>query len=259
MNAASLRLCIIGGGNVATQLGLALSRYWDVSQVYSRTESSAALLANRLGCPFVTDIRLLTPDADVYICAVKDSVLDVLLPLFDFRGKVLLHTAGSLPMEVLSGYADDYGVLYPLQSISKAKEMDFSKVPLLVEGSNPETLSLIRTLAESVSTQVYDVTSEARGKVHVAAVFASNFTNHMYDIASGLLEDSHLPFNVLLPLIDETAAKVHTLSPRAAQTGPAIRYDRNVIDKHLNMLSDERLKKIYELLTDDIHESQMGC
>ncbi|HOI27710.1 MAG TPA: DUF2520 domain-containing protein [Paludibacteraceae bacterium] len=252
---SDLKICIIGSGNVATQMGLALSRKWQIVEVYSRTEASASVLAGKLGCTFTTDIKNLTDDADVYICSVKDSVLGDLLPQKNFKGKILLHTAGSLPMSVLANYTDNIGVLYPLQSISKARELDFSKVPLLVEASNEKTLSVLKTIANGISNSVYDVTSEERGMVHLAAVFASNFTNHMYDIAGSLLADSNLPFDLLLPIIDETASKVHLMPPSKAQTGPAIRYDRNVIDKHLNMITDERMKKIYELVTEDIHES----
>ena len=251
------RIVLIGAGNVATHLGVALQQAgWEVAQVYSRTEASASELANRLQVPFVTSIAEICTDADVYIVAVKDDALPVLIPeLAKGRNGMFVHTAGSVPMKVWEGYALNYGVLYPMQTFSKQKPVDFSKVPFFLEGDGAETLAILRKLACSLSGKVYNATSEQRMALHMAAVFACNFTNHMYVLSAHLLEKNGLPFDAMLPLIDETARKVHELAPKAAQTGPAIRKDMDVMNKHLNMLVGEPgLKELYEKMSKSIQE-----
>ena len=248
---------LIGAGNVATHLGVALQQAgWEVAQVYSRTEASASELANRLQVPFVTSIAEVCTDADVYIVAVKDDALKSLIPeLVKGRNGMFVHTAGSVPMKVWEGYALNYGVLYPMQTFSKQKPVDFSKVPFFLEGDGGETLAILRKLACSLSGKVYNATSEQRMALHMAAVFACNFTNHMYVLSAHLLEKNGLPFDAMLPLIDETARKVHELAPKAAQTGPAIRKDMDVMNKHLDMLSGEpELKELYEKISKSIQE-----
>lgn len=255
------RLVFIGSGNLATQLALTfLEKQYPVLQVYSRTETSAAALSEKTGCTFTTDINALSRDADIYICALKDSALQEVLEQVDFHDKLVVHTAGSIPMDVLSAYTSNYGVFYPLQTFSKNRRIDFLKIPVFVEGNNPENLSILKSLAESLSNAVYEATSEQRKKLHLAAVFACNFTNHLYAIAAKIIgENGNFPMSVLLPLIDETAEKVHTLSPVEAQTGPAVRYDKNVIDKHLEMLSrDKDLQQVYELMSRDIYRYSSG-
>ena len=251
------RIVLIGAGNVATHLGVALQQArWEIAQVYSRTEASASELANRLQVPFVTSIAEVCTDADVYIVAVKDDALPVLIPeLVKGRNGMFVHTAGSVPMKVWEGYALNYGVLYPMQTFSKQKPVDFSKVPFFLEGDGGETLAILRKLACSLSGKVYNATSEQRMALHMAAVFACNFTNHMYALSAHLLEKNGLPFDAMLPLIDETARKVHELAPKAAQTGPAIRKDMDVMNKHLDMLSGEpELKELYEKISKSIQE-----
>ena len=248
---------LIGAGNVATHLGVALQQAgWEIAQVYSRTEASASELANRLQVSFVTSIAEVCTDADIYIVSVKDDALPVLIPeLVKGRNGMFVHTAGSVPMKVWEGYALNYGVLYPMQTFSKQKPVDFSKVPFFLEGDGGETLVMLRELASSLSEKVYDATSEQRMALHMAAVFACNFTNHMYALSAHLLEKNGLPFDAMLPLIDETARKVHELAPKAAQTGPAIRKDMDVMNKHLDMLSGEpELKELYEKISKSIQE-----
>lgn len=249
------RICFIGCGNLATQMASAFSQCATIVQLYSRTEASAKALAEKIGCPYTTDIKALTNDADIYICALKDSAFDEVLSKGDFKNKLLVHTAGSMPMSVLASYTGRYGVIYPLQTFSKSKAVDFSSIPLFLEACDVQTLDYLHSVANLISGKIYHVSSEVRGKLHLSAVFASNFSNHMYALAYGLLNGSGLPFEVLLPLIDETAQKVHSLPPKEAQTGPAVRYDTNVIGKHVKMLSDDQqLAEIYKLISKDIHE-----
>ena len=250
------RIVLIGAGNVATHLGMALKRAGqEVMQVYSRTEASASALAERLGVPFTTSLDEVVSEADLYIVSVKDAVLQELLPsvVKGREGALFVHTAGSMPMDVWKGIAIRYGVLYPMQTFSKSREVDFNTVSFFVEALEKDDLQMLVDLASSLTPKVYEATSEQRMSLHVAAVFACNFTNHMYALSAGLLEKYGMPFDAMLPLIDETARKVHGLSPKEAQTGPAIRRDGNVMDKHLAMLSDDPvLQEIYQKISESI-------
>ena len=256
--ATNKRIVLIGAGNVATHLGVAWQQAGcKVVQVYSRTEQSALELACRLGVPFVTSLADVSMDADIYVVAVKDAVLQELIPALakDREDALFVHTAGSMPMCVWNGHALRHGVLYPMQTFSKAREVDFASVSFFVEANNEVDMETLKILAGTLSPKVYEATSAQRAYLHMAAVFACNFANHMYALSARLLEKNGLPFDAMLPLIDETARKIHGLHPHDAQTGPAIRRDANVMDKHLNMLADEpRIKEIYRIISDNIQE-----
>lgn len=250
------KIVLIGAGNVATHLGFALQvAGWEVVQVYSRTEESASELGNRLGVEFVTSLEDVCTDADVYLVMVKDAALRELIPsVVKGREKALfVHTAGSMSMDVWKSFASRYGVLYPMQTFSKASPVDFASVSFFVEANGESDLSILKEMAYSLSEKVYDATSSQRAYLHMAAVFACNFTNHMYALSAYLLEKQGLPFDAMLPLIDETSRKVHGLSPREGQTGPAVRRDANVMEKHLDMLKDEpRLREMYKMISESI-------
>jgi predicted short-subunit dehydrogenase-like oxidoreductase (DUF2520 family) len=191
-------------------------------------------------------------EADAFIVAVKDSALEEVIcrATKGREQQLFLHTAGSMPMSLFEGHTSRYGVFYPMQTFSKERIVDFSEIPVFIEGTDPA----IRLLAESISRRVYALTTEARKYLHLSAVFACNFVNHCYALSAELLEQHGLPFDVMLPLIDETAGKVHQLHPHDAQTGPAVRYDENVIRMQSALLAaDPELQKIYELLSLDIH------
>jgi len=164
-----------------------------------------------------------------------------------------VHTAGSVSMAVFQEKKEKYGVFYPFQTFSKAKQLDFKKIPVFIEASHPEVEAVLCALASSVSNEVHQINSEQRLKLHIAAVFACNFVNHLYHVASDMLKSADLPFEVLKPLILETAGKVMQLTPEEAQTGPAKRNDTGVINKHLDALSESPdLRKIYQELSDMI-------
>ena len=248
------RIVLIGAGNVATHLGLALqAKGCEIVQVYSRTESSALELAERLQVPYTISLEEVSVDADLYIVAVKDAVLqDVIPSLVKGREDALfVHTAGSIPMEVWKTSARRYGVLYPMQTFSKLRKVDFSSVSFFVEASGCEELLFLKELALLLSPKVYEANSEQRRYLHLAAVFACNFPNAVYNMAFELMERNGLPFDAMLPLIDEAARKVHRMSPTEAQTGPARRGDENVMNAHKAMLDDE-LANIYEALSNYI-------
>lgn len=272
-----MKIVLIGAGNLATHLGKALhAAGHDMLQVFSRTMQSAETLASLLDAEPLTDIAQVRDDADVYIFSVKDSALVQLVAQLcrheaDGLGedgavkalrkakkgeheRVFLHTAGSMPMSVFKGMAQHYGVLYPMQTFSKQREVDFSIIPCFVEANDEFAQKQIEGLAREISGRVYELSSEDRKYLHLSAVFACNFANHCYAISQELLEEHGIPFDVMLPLINETAAKVHEMKPKDAQTGPAVRYDENVIDKQSKLLENHpHFKKVYDSMSKSIH------
>lgn len=251
-------IVFIGAGNLATNLAKALyHKGFRIVQVYSRTEASARSLAERVEAEYTTSLQEISPDAQLYIVSLKDAAFVESLPQITERkqSSLLVHTAGSIPMDIWEGHTERYGVFYPMQTFSKQFEVNFQEVPFFIEAKRPEDVALLKAIAATLSDKVYEANSEQRKSLHLAAVFICNFTNHMYALAADLLEKYNLPFDVMLPLIDETARKVHQLTPSDAQTGPAIRYDENVINNHLSMLADApELQEIYKLISKSIHE-----
>ena len=230
-----MKIVLIGAGNLATNLGKALlSAGHDIVQVFSRTVESATALAQIAGGAPVTDIEQVRADADLYVVSVKDSVLGELLPRL-CKGK-------------------ETKVFYPMQTFSKSKEVDFSEIPCFIEANDDYAHTMIADMAHELSGNVYELSSADRKYLHLSAVFACNFVNHCYAISEKILADHGIPFDVMLPLIDETARKVHELSPREAQTGPAVRFDENVIRMQAALLKNQpQIKDIYERLSLGIH------
>ena len=252
-----MKIVLIGAGNLATHLGKALhAAGHDMVQVFSRTMQSAETLASLLDAEPLTDMAQVRDDADVYIFSVKDSALEQLISqLCGGEKKVFLHTAGSMPMSVFRGKALHYGVLYPMQTFSKQREVDFSIIPCFIEANDEFAQKQIEGLAVQISHRVYQLSSEDRRYLHLSAVFACNFANHCYAASQELLQQHGIPFDVMLPLIDETAAKVHGMTPKEAQTGPAVRYDENVIGKQIQLLENQPyFQKIYDCMSKSIHE-----
>jgi predicted short-subunit dehydrogenase-like oxidoreductase (DUF2520 family) len=260
-NDITMKIVLVGAGNLATNMGKALFKAgYDIVQVYSRTMESAALLAEKLEAAPTNNIEEITTDADVFIFSVKDSVLPELISNVCEKRQdcTFIHTAGSMPIELFKGKALSYGVLYPMQTFSKDKEVNFKEIPCFVEGSDKQTSVLISSLAETISNNVRFLSSADRKYLHLAAVFACNFANHCYALAADLLQQKNIPFDVMLPLIDETARKVHKLAPHEAQTGPAVRYDENVICKQMELLNSNLLtKEIYEKMSQSIHSKAL--
>lgn len=252
-----MKIVIIGSGNLATNLSLALEDAGqDIVQIFSRTEVHAKELADKVGCSYTSSPDAVLSDADVYILSVKDDALLRLIPaICSSRQKGLfLHTAGSVPMSLFEGSASQYGVLYPMQTFSKNRRVDFREIPCFIEASSPQTLSNVRSLAKCISDHVVVCDSEKRKKLHLAAVLACNLTNHCYRLAERVLEAEQIDFSLFFPLIEETARKVKTLSPKEAQTGPMVRYDQGVMRMQMEMLPDDRTREIYRLMAESIHE-----
>lgn len=257
MNLQQLKISMIGAGNLATRLACALHESGcSVIQVFSRTMRSAELLAKQVEAQPICNTEEVDDRADVLIFALADKVLPDIIPLVAARNPkaLMAHTAGSMPMRVFSPHAKRYGVFYPLQTFSKYREVDFKPIPFFIEASDGEGLSLLKTLAGLLSEKVYEADSEQRKRLHLAAVFANNFANHCYALSQQLLQQYDLPFEVLLPLIDETAAKVHDMAPLKAQTGPAIRFDENVIRAQEKLLEGSPIsQQVYRLMSESIH------
>ena len=242
-----MNIALIGRGRVATHMGKAL-----LQAGHQLTSVNSLTLAE------------LPQHADIYIIAVKDSALQEVIkhlcsrlspntPSFR-RGQgeaLLVHTAGSMPLSVFDGYDCHAGVLYPMQTFSMDREVDFREIPLFIEGADPR----IRAVAESLSAHVYELSTADRKYLHLAAVFACNFANHCYTLAADVLARKGLPFDVMLPLVDETARKVHELHPTDAQTGPAARGDQNVMAAQSALL-DGRLQAIYNLMSESIQDKK---
>lgn len=255
-------IAFIGAGNVATHLSLALQRAGHaICGVCSRTTGSAQSLGARLQCPAVTAPEDL-PEAEVYIFSVKDDALAGQIRRLTPRRKdaIFLHTAGSVPLQVFGPYAERYGVLYPLQTFSKSRAVDFREIPCFVEASSPAVLEEIETLAGSISACTVELESGRRRFLHLAAVFACNFANHCYAVAADLLQREGLEPEWLRPLIDETARKIHQLSPEAAQTGPAARGDEKVMAAHRQLLAgNETALAVYETMSRSIQDYAGGA
>ena len=233
-----MNIIIIGLGNVATNLHHAFTKRGVACQMVSSRQGLDQL-----------------PQANVYIYAVKDEALAAVVAQVKGKEKAMhLHTSGSMPISVFGADKPHAGIFYPFQTFSKARVIeDFSTVPVFFEARGIDDISAVYSLALSITNHVYETTQHELERLHVAGVYACNFTNLMYTMASELLQNTHIPFSALLPLIDETATKIHALRPCDAQTGPARRGDENVMTHHLDLLDEEK-RQLYRLLSDAIRK-----
>jgi predicted short-subunit dehydrogenase-like oxidoreductase (DUF2520 family) len=247
-------IVLLGSGNVATQLGRAFKLAGlNIVQVWSRDIENATILADNLAASPISDFDYLNRKADLYIISVKDEAINELARELKVNDRLIVHTAGSKEINVLEGSSSKYGVLYPLQTFSKTKVVDFRQIPFAIEGNTPEVTGIIRALADRLSEHVIELNSEQRKSLHIAAVLACNFTNHLFALAAELLKEQNLDFDLLKPLITETTAKVLTNDPLKMQTGPASRGDMETIKAHLNVLKDKlELQDLYQKISQSI-------
>ena len=233
-----MNIVIIGQGNVASNLHHAFTKKGVACQMVSSRDGLCEV-----------------PQANVYIYAVRDEALAEVAAQVKGKEKSLhLHTSGSMPMSVFGPDKPHAGVFYPFQTFSKARLIeDFSSVPVFFEARGIDDISAVYSLALTITSHVYETTQHDRERLHVAGVYACNFSNMMYTMAAELLSNTHIPFRALLPLIDETAAKIHSLHPSDAQTGPARRGDENVMEHHMSLLNDEQ-KQVYKILSEAIRK-----
>ncbi len=254
-----LHISIIGAGNVAWHLGAALKRHNTIDAVYSRQLHHAQQLATITGGQAIDQPGQVPSCSDLYIMAVSDDVVTPLAEALPPLNGLVVHTSGSVPITSLERF-ERHGVFYPFQTFSKQKAVCMEEVPILLEANNPSDLGLLGQLAASISKQVVEGSSEQRLQLHIAAVFACNFTNHLYGIASDILGKASLPFDLLHPLLHETTQKACSMDPHLAQTGPAVRGDGQVVNKHLMLLRDHpQWQQLYRLMSLDIaSQHQVG-
>ena len=238
-----LKAVVIGSGNVASAVAPALEKAGAISVecVYSPTPGHAATLAEKLhGASAVSEVQDIPADAELYLLAVKDDAIAHLATVLKPNGAVWLHTSGGVDCSVLSSLTSDYGVFYPLQTFSKGVEVDLSVVPVFVEGSTSVALDVAKRLAHAISDNVHEADGATRCKLHAAAVFACNFTNHLWAEADDVLRrEAGVDIHVLEPLLRETLRKAMLVRPADAQTGPAVRGDVNVMEKHAALLAGD--------------------
>lgn len=249
-----MNIVIIGSGNIASQLAKAFYAADNkIMQIYSRTLANAQALANVVNSDAIADLSKIDKSADLYIIAVVDDVISTIanqLPT-DLSG-IVIHTSGATSIDIL-GVFQNRGVIYPPQSINKDIQTDIDLIPFGVEGNSPETLEKLFSFIQSIAPKSFPCTSKQRLALHIAAVMANNFSNALFQMAADILKHEQLDFELIRPIILETAIKVQNHLPSHTQTGPAVRNDFKVIDKHLQFLSQTPdVSKIYQLLTDFI-------
>lgn len=249
-----MNIVLLGSGNVATHLGRAFKMAGQtIVQVWSRHIDHARELADTLAAEAISEIDDVSVSADLYIISVKDEAIRSVAAKLKVGDKLIVHTAGSTGIEVLEGVSSRIGVFYPLQTFSKSNAVDFRQIPIAIEANSPEDSAVIRAIADRLSEKVMELNSHKRKTLHVAAVFACNFTNHLFAISQELLKADHLDFDLLRPLIAETADKIQLNDPENVQTGPALRQDNETIRSHMEMLrKNPELMEIYKQLSQSI-------
>ena len=244
-------VAIIGSGNVATVLGKLIAKEHKVVHVCSRNPEHAAILAREFHCNHTGLEPVNQINADLYLISVSDAAIENIVG-FHVHDKLVVHTAGSVSMDVLKNVSHHHGIIYPLQSLRKEMEM-VPQIPLLVDGNTAESFYRIEAFAKTISPDVKRADDDQRLKLHTAAVIVSNFTNHLYSMAEEFCEKEQVDFNLLKPLIMETATRIQNESPSKLQTGPALRKDIQTLDKHLRLLNNyPKLRTTYLRLTDSI-------
>ena len=254
-----MRISFIGAGRVAYHLAKALGSQHQIVQICSRTFENAEWISLQVQAQAISNFENINADIDLMIIAVSDqSIKSVIEQISPFLKDVcIVHTSGSTHLNALAKTHDKCGVFYPLQTFSLEREIDWENTPLFIEATKKKDLENLFDIANSLSNKVYSYNSEQRLSLHLAAVFACNFSNYCYDMAKEIVDAKHVDFSLLYPLIQETANKAVANNPKDMQTGPAMRGDENIIQMHTNMLmQDQRedLKSVYQLLSQQILE-----
>ena len=244
-----MQIVLIGSGNVAFHLAKAFTEAQiPISQIFGRNTTELQKISEQFSIPFSTETLA---DADLYIISVSDSSIIEVSSLIKNKNVLVAHTSGSVSREALNGNYRK-SVFYPLQTFSKSKNLDYSKIPFFIDAENENDEEILKNLASKISKNVMLANDEKRKYIHLTAVFACNFVNHLYARAKEISDSQGIPFDYFLPLIDETTQKIHELEPKLAQTGPAIRNDEKVLKLHESLLTDEEKLKIYKTLNESI-------
>jgi len=252
-----MKIVLIGSGNVATQMGLSIRALGEnIVQVYSQNIKNAIQLAGQVDAVPVTDYKKISREADLYIISIKDDAIAHAAEALKGVDGLVVHTAGTVDLTVLSAQVKNAGVFYPLQTFSKTRPVNFKTVPLCIEATDKTQLEVLKKMAQRLSQQVYELNGEKRKALHLAAVFACNFTNHLYALSNQILEKNHIDFEIIRPLIIETAEKIAHNLPENVQTGPAVRGDEETINTHLTALKRmPELYNIYQTLSNSIKKT----
>lgn len=244
-----MKIVIIGSGNVAFHLAKAFTQNnIEVSQIFGRNEVELNKISEELNIPYSTKELA---DADLYLISVSDSAVEQVSDLIKTEKALVAHTSGSLPLEILKGNYRKAS-FYPLQTFSKTKNLDYSKIPFFIETENQIDEKSLFELASIISENVETSDYEKRKYIHLTAVFACNFVNHLFARAKEISDSQDLPFQYFIPLIDETVEKIHHLEPKLAQTGPAVRGDERILKLHEELIKDEQHLKVYQLMNESI-------
>ncbi len=244
-----MQIVLIGSGNVAFHLAKAFTEAQiPISQIFGRNTTELQKISEQFSIPFSTETLA---EADLYIISVSDSSIAEVSSLIKNENALVTHTSGSVSREALNGNYRK-SVFYPLQTFSKSKNLDYSKIPFFIDAENENDEEILKNLASKISKNVMLANDEKRKYIHLTAVFACNFVNHLYARAKEISDSQNIPFDYFLPLIDETTQKIHELEPKLAQTGPAIRNDEKVLKLHESLLTDEEKLKIYKTLNESI-------
>ena len=252
-----MKIVFIGAGNLAVHLSKALQNAgFEITQVYSRTKTSAKELATKLHVPYTSEISRIDATASLYLISVKDDAIESVIKKLPSTDGLVVHTAGSVPLNIFAGKFANYGVLYPLQTFSKSRFVDFSEIPVFLEANTQDNLQILYKVSEAISHRVYEASSAERMKLHLAAVFGCNFVNLLLHFSAEIAKKAGFDFSVLSPLILETVHKaINSGNPKEVQTGPAIRNDQNLMRKHIDLLeSQPRFQEIYALLSENIRK-----
>lgn len=252
-----MNIVLIGTGNTAAVLGKKLKAAGHrILQVFGRDSMAASELAYELGTESTNYWNVVVRDADLYMLAVSDIAIEEVKKELQLSDKAVVHTAAAVSRDVLKGASSHYGVFYPLQSLKKGS-LSLPETPIVIDASDAETLRELDALAHTITAQVVEADDRQRLKLHLAAVFCNNFVNHLYALAEQFCREENLPFELLLPLIRETAERVSVMAPSASQTGPAIRGDQNTIDRHFELLKAyPGMEEVYRLLTKSIQQNK---
>ena len=256
-----MRISVIGAGRVAHHLAQVLSQHHEIVQIFSREQSKANLLAALVRAKPCYSLEQLDSNVDMALLVVSDKAIEEVAKsvALQLPEALIVHTSGSTHIAKITQFHDRAGVFYPLQTFSFESQIDWQSTPIFVEATQPEDLKQLTQIAKELSQKVYEYDSAQRLSLHLAAVFACNFSNYCYDVAKQVVDAQKVDFNLLYPLILETAKKATLNAPKTVQTGPAMRGDHNIIQMHQNMLAEagrEDLSQTYTLLSEQILKRQ---
>jgi predicted short-subunit dehydrogenase-like oxidoreductase (DUF2520 family) len=247
-------IVLIGAGNLATNLGVALHELkFNVAQVYNRTPEKGKALAARIGADYTEETEAIILNADIYILAVTDSVIEEVAMKLPLKDQLVVHTAGTIDMNILAHVSENIGVFYPVQTFPGKSRINFTEVPICLEANSPHVETHLAEFANKLSKNVHFLDSSNRKILHLSAVFASNFTNFMNVLAEDLLNDYEIPFDLLKPIIRQTGKNARRNRLFRYQTGPAVRGDNLVLQKHRDLLAAyPEYLELYNLISDNI-------